>query len=182
MKFTPTRLPDVVVIEPRVFQDARGFFMETWEARKFAAGGIDARFVQDNHSSSRRWVLRGLHYQIRQPQGKLVRVTRGEAFDVAVDMRKSSPTFGRWVGEQLSAASRRMLWIPPGFAHGFLVLSEQAEFLYKCTDFYDPASERGLLWNDPAVGIEWPLPSDVQPILSNKDATAPELRSAEYFL
>jgi dTDP-4-dehydrorhamnose 3,5-epimerase len=181
MKFSPTRLPDVVLIEPQVFEDSRGFFMETWEARKFAAGGITAQFVQDNHSDSRRWVLRGLHYQIRQPQGKLVRVTHGEAFDVAVDMRRSSPTFGQWIGEYLSAQNRRMLWVPPGFAHGFLVLSERAEFQYKCTDFYDRSSERTLLWNDPALGIEWPLPAGVQPVVSAKDEAAATLASAEYF-
>jgi dTDP-4-dehydrorhamnose 3,5-epimerase len=181
MKFSPTRLPDVVLIEPQVFEDSRGFFMETWEARKFAAGGITAQFVQDNHSDSRRWVLRGLHYQIRQPQGKLVRVTRGEAFDVAVDMRRSSPTFGQWAGEYLSAENRLMLWVPPGFAHGFLVLSERAEFQYKCTDFYDRSSERALLWNDPALGIEWPLPDGVRPVVSAKDEAAPTLATAEYF-
>jgi len=169
MNFKPTRLPEVVLIEPKVFEDSRGFFMETWEQRKFAAGGIDVRFVQDNHSTSSQWVLRGLHYQLRQTQGKLVRVTQGEVFDVAVDVRKSSPTFGQWVGEILNSTNRRMLWIPPGFAHGFLVLSERVEFLYKCTDFYDPGSERTLLWNDPDVNISWPLPAGVQPIISDKD-------------
>lgn len=180
MKFSPTRLAEVVLIEPRVFEDPRGFFMETWHANKFADGGIDAQFVQDNHSSSSQWVLRGLHYQLRQTQGKLVRVTRGEVFDVAVDVRKSSPTFGRWVGEYLSEANRRMLWVPPGFAHGFLVLSERVEFSYKCTDFYDPASERTLLWNDPQLGIEWPLPSAVTPIISDKDRVGVRLAEAEY--
>lgn len=169
MNFKPTRLPEVVVIEPKVFEDPRGFFMETWEARKFAAGGIAAQFVQDNHSSSSQWVLRGLHYQLRQTQGKLVRVTQGEVFDVAVDVRRSSPTYGQWVGEYLSAANRRMMWVPPGFAHGFLVMSEKVEFLYKCTDFYDPGSERTLLWNDPAVAVAWPLPAGVMPIVSDKD-------------
>lgn len=169
MKFIPTRLAEVVLIEPKVFEDSRGFFMETWEAKKFAAGGIPAQFVQDNHSTSSQWVLRGLHYQLRHTQGKLVRVTHGEVFDVAVDVRRSSPTFGQWVGEYLSGANRRMLWIPPGFAHGFLVLSERVEFLYKCTDFYDPGSERTLLWNDPAVGVAWPLPAGVTPIISEKD-------------
>ena len=169
MIFKPTRLPEVVLIEPKVFGDARGFFMETWEARKFAEGGIHASFVQDNHSRSSQWVLRGLHYQLRQTQGKLVRVTEGEVFDVAVDVRKSSPTFGQWVGERLSAENRRMLWVPPGFAHGFVVLSERVDFLYKCTDFYDPASERTLLWNDPEIGIEWPIPPGVQPVISEKD-------------
>jgi dTDP-4-dehydrorhamnose 3,5-epimerase len=181
MKFTPTQLPEVVVVEPRVFADARGEFMETWETRKFDAAGIAASFVQDNHSCSRQWVLRGLHYQLRQPQGKLVRVTRGEVFDVAVDLRRSSATFGRWVGERLSAANRRMLWIPPGFAHGFLALSEQAEFVYKCSDFYDPASERTVLWNDPALAIRWPLPPQVEPVLSAKDLAGVLLRDAECY-
>jgi dTDP-4-dehydrorhamnose 3,5-epimerase len=181
MKFTPTRLPDVIVIEPQVFEDARGFFMETWEARKFAAGGISARFVQENHSSSRQWVLRGLHYQLRQPQGQLVRVTPGEVFDVAVDLRRSSPTVGRWVGEFLSEGNHRMMWIPAGFAHGFLVLSERVEFIYKCTDYYLPESERALLWSDPAIGIEWPLPSGITPIVSPKDEGASTLASAETY-
>jgi dTDP-4-dehydrorhamnose 3,5-epimerase len=179
MNFKPTRLPEVVLVEPKVFQDSRGFFMETWEAKKFAAGGIPAQFVQDNHSASTKWVLRGLHYQMRHTQGKLVRVTLGEVFDVAVDARKSSPTFGQWVGEHLSAENRRMLWVPPGFAHGFLVLSERVEFLYKCTDFYDPASERTLLWNDPEIGIEWPLPAGAEPILSDKDRKGVKLRESE---
>lgn len=169
MNFKPTRLAEVVLIEPKVFEDSRGFFMETWEARKFAAGGIAAQFVQDNHSSSCQWALRGLHYQLRQTQGKLVRVTRGEAFDVAVDVRRSSPTFGQWAGEYLSAANRRMLWVPPGFAHGFLAMSEKVELLYKCTDYYDPGSERTLLWNDPDVAVAWPLPPAVVPIVSDKD-------------
>ena len=179
MNFKPTRLPEVVRVEPRVFEDSRGFFMETWEAKKFAAGGIPAQFVQDNHSASSQWVLRGLHYQLRHTQGKLVRVTQGEVFDVAVDVRRSSPTFGQWVGEHLTAANRRMLWIPPGFAHGFLVLSERVEFLYKCTDFYDPVSERTLLWNDPEMGIEWPLPAGVEPIISDKDRAGSLLSTAE---
>ena len=169
MNFKPTRLAEVVLIEPKVFEDPRGFFMETWEARKFAAGGIAAQFVQDNHSTSSQWVLRGLHYQLRQTQGKLVRVTQGEVFDVAVDVRRSSPTYGQWVGEYLSAANRRILWIPPGFALGFLVMSEKVEFLYKCTDFWDPGSERTLMWNDPAVAVQWPLPAGATPIISDKD-------------
>ena len=181
MKFTRTSLPDVVIVEPRVFEDARGFFMETWEARKFAANGIDATFVQDNHSASRQWVLRGLHYQIRQPQGKLVRVTQGEVFDVAVDLRRSSPTFGKWVGEYLSESNRKMMWVPPGFAHGFLVMSERVEFMYKCTDYYAPESERALVWSDPAVGIQWPLPAGVDPIVSAKDEVASSLAQAECF-
>lgn len=169
MKFVPTEIPDVVVVEPRVFDDPRGFFMETWERRKFAAGGIDADFVQDNHSASSRGVLRGLHYQIEQTQGKLVRVTAGEVFDVAVDIRRSSPTFGKWVGVVLSGDNRRMMWIPPGFAHGFLVLSERAEFMYKCTDYYAPAHERSLAWNDAHVGVKWPLAPGQVPLLSPKD-------------
>lgn len=181
MIFKPTRLPEVVLIEPKVFGDARGYFMETWEARKFADAGIDASFVQDNHSRSGRWVLRGLHYQLRHAQGKLVRVTEGEVFDVAVDVRKSSPTFGQWVGDYLSADNRRMLWIPPGFAHGFVALSEQVEFLYKCTDFYDPASERTLLWNDPRVKVEWPIPQGIQPLVSTKDQTGVALDTAECY-
>ena len=181
MKFIPTGLPDVVIVEPAVFEDERGFFMETWQSEKFASAGIDASFVQDNHSSSHQWVLRGLHYQIRRPQGKLVRVTHGEAFDVAVDMRASSPTFGKWVGETLSAANRRMMWVPPGFAHGFLVLSERVEFMYKCTDYYSPQDERSLLWSDPALGILWPLPQGVMPIVSPKDKNANDLAAAERY-
>lgn len=181
MKFIPTAIPEVVLVEPRVFGDERGFFMETWEQAKFAAGGIDTQFVQDNHSSSRAGVLRGLHYQLRRPQGKLVRVVEGEVFDVAVDMRRSSPTFGKWVGERLSAENKRMFWVPPGFAHGFVTLSERAQFLYKCTDFYDPQSERSVLWNDPQIGIEWPLPPGMVPTLSGKDAAAPTFAAAEYY-
>ena len=181
MKFTPTRLHEVVIIEPRAFEDARGSFMETWVSSKFATGGIDESFVQDNHSTSNRWVLRGLHYQIRQPQGKLVRVVCGEVFDVAVDLRRSSKTFAQWVGARLSAADRRMLWIPPGFAHGFLALSERVDFLYKCTDYYDPTAERALRWDDPEVGIEWPMPPGARPIISEKDAAAPGLAYAECF-
>jgi len=181
MRVTPTALPEVKIIEPRVFEDARGFFMETWQEQRFAEAGIQARFVQDNHSASRQWVLRGLHYQLRQPQGKLVRVTRGEVFDVAVDLRRSSSTYGRWVGESLSESNRRMMWVPPGFAHGFLVMSERVEFLYKCTDYYSPDDERALLWNDPDVGIEWPLPAGVEPIVSNKDGNAARLHDAESY-
>lgn len=181
MEFTPTAIPDIVRITPRVFPDSRGHFMETYEERKFAAAGIHARFVQDNHSSSSRWVLRGLHSQIQQAQGKLVRVISGEVFDVAVDVRRSSPTFGKWIGEILSGENHRMLWIPPGFAHGFLVLSERAEFSYKCTDFYAPQHERSLLWNDPALNIAWPLPAGVQPVLGAKDAAAPPLSGFECY-
>lgn len=181
MKFIATSLPDVVIVEPAVFEDERGFFMETWQSERFARGGIDATFVQDNHSSSRQWVLRGLHYQLRRPQGKLVRVTHGEAFDVAVDMRASSPTFGKWIGEILSASNRRMMWVPPGFAHGFLVLSERVEFMYKCTDYYSPQDERSLLWSDTSIGIEWPLPAGVEPVVSQKDKQAAGLATAERF-
>jgi dTDP-4-dehydrorhamnose 3,5-epimerase len=182
MKFFQPSLPDVYLIEPSVFSDDRGWFMETWESKRFFTAGIQAQFVQDNHSSSRRGVLRGLHYQLRHPQGKLVRVVSGEVFDVAVDVRRSSPTFGRWVGEVLSSSNKRMMWIPPGFAHGFLAMSEQTEFVYKCTDFYDPASERTLRWDDPDVAIDWPISQQLQPILSDKDRNGKSLKEAECFL
>ena len=172
-------LPEVMLIEPKVFGDDRGFFYESWNARAFAQAGIDAAFVQDNHSRSRRGVLRGLHYQIQHPQGKLVRATVGEVYDVAVDLRRSSPNFGRAVGVTLSAENKRMLWIPPGFAHGFVVVSEVAEFLYKTTDFWHPEHERTLLWNDPALGIAWPL--DGAPALAAKDAAGLPLAAAETY-
>ena len=156
MKITPTRLPEVLLIEPDVFGDARGFFMESWHRRRFAEAGLDVDFVQDNHSRSGAGVLRGLHYQLQQPQGKLVRVVAGEVFDVAVDSRHGSPRFGQWTGEVLSEDDFRMLYVPPGFAHGFCVLSERADFLYKCTDYYNPGDEYGIAWDDPAIGIEWP--------------------------
>lgn len=179
MKVTPTALADVLLIEPRVFGDARGFFFESYNRRAFAAAGLDAEFVQDNHSRSTRGVLRGLHYQIEHAQGKLVRVTSGEVYDVAVDMRRSSPTFGQSVGMTLSARDKQMLWIPPGFAHGFLVVSEAAEFLYKTTDYWYPEFERSLLWNDPALGIAWPL---VQaPTLAAKDAAGTPLGLADAY-
>jgi dTDP-4-dehydrorhamnose 3,5-epimerase len=180
VKISDTALPGVLLIEPRVFSDARGFFLESWNRRSFREAGLDLDFVQDNHSRSARGVLRGLHYQLENPQGKLVRVTQGAVFDVAVDIRRSSPHFGRWVGYELSAENRRMLWIPPGFAHGFLVLSETADFLYKCTSLYDPPSDRGIRWDDPAIGIAWP---DVgaRPLLSAKDAEARLLADAELF-
>jgi dTDP-4-dehydrorhamnose 3,5-epimerase len=177
----PAGLPGVMIIEPRVFGDARGFFFESWNEKAFAQAGLPARFVQDNHSLSSRGTLRGLHYQMQQTQGKLVRVVAGEVFDVAVDVRRSSPTFGKWVGVTLSAANKRMLWVPEGFAHGFYVVSEQAEFLYKCTDFYDPGSERTLIWDDPQVGIQWPLQPGVQPLLSPKDLQGRRLADAETF-
>lgn len=177
---TETTLPGVRLIEPRVFGDDRGFFLESWNARSFADAGLDLAFVQDNHSRSARGVLRGLHYQRENPQGKLVRVTAGAVFDVAVDVRRASPHFGKWVGYELSDANKRMLYVPPGFAHGFLVLSDSADFLYKCTMLYDAGSDAGIRWNDPAIGIEWPL-GDVPPQLSAKDAIAPLLADAQVF-
>ena len=180
MKVIETCIPDVLIIEPKVFGDERGFFYESFNAAAFeAATGLKRQFVQDNHSKSQRGVLRGLHYQIQQPQGKLVRVVAGEVFDVAVDLRKSSPSFGRWFGTHLSAQNQRQLWIPEGFAHGFVVLSESAEFLYKTTDYYAPEHERSLLWNDPALGIQWPI--DEAPQLSAKDQAGKLLRDAELF-
>jgi dTDP-4-dehydrorhamnose 3,5-epimerase len=181
MEFEPTEIPDVIVVHPRVFGDERGFFFESWEERKFAAAGLGMRFVQDNHSRSMRHTLRGLHYQIQQPQGKLVRVVRGEVFDVAVDMRRSSPTYGRWVGIVLSEQNRRMLWVPPGFAHGFLTLSDSADFLYRCTDFRAPAHERAVIWNDPDLQVAWPLLEGVTPLVSVKDAAAVRFRDAQTF-
>jgi dTDP-4-dehydrorhamnose 3,5-epimerase len=167
MKIRPTRIPEVLLVEPDVFGDARGFFMESWHRKKFAEAGLDVDFVQDNHSRSARGVLRGLHYQLNRPQGKLVRVVTGAVFDVAVDIRKGSPTFGQWVDAELSEQNRHMLYVPPGFAHGFCVLSASADFLYKCTDFYAPECEYGILWNDPDIGIAWPG-SDFT--ISGKDA------------
>jgi dTDP-4-dehydrorhamnose 3,5-epimerase len=181
MEFEPTEIPDVVLIRPKVFGDARGFFLESWEERKFATAGLGVKFVQDNHSRSARNILRGLHYQIQQPQGKLVRVVTGAVFDVAVDIRRSSPTFGRWTGVTLSAENHHMLWVPPGFAHGFLVLSESADFLYRCTDFWAPSHERSIQWNDPDLAIAWPLAEGVTPILSAKDAAAKRFKDADYF-
>ena len=180
MKVVETSIPDVLIIEPKVFGDERGFFYESFNAAAFeAATGLKRQFVQDNHSKSQRGVLRGLHYQIQQPQGKLVRVVAGEVFDVAVDLRKSSPSFGRWFGTHLSAQNQHQLWIPEGFAHGFVVLSETAEFLYKTTDYYAPEHERSLLWNDPALGIQWPF--DEAPQLSAKDQAGKRLSDAELF-
>jgi dTDP-4-dehydrorhamnose 3,5-epimerase len=181
MEFFPTRLSGVVRIQPKAYGDDRGYFSETWQEQKFAAAGIEAHFVQDNHSHSIRHTLRGLHYQIQQPQGKLVRVVQGAAFDVAVDMRSSSPTFGQWVGFELSAQNQQMLWVPPGFAHGYLALSERVDFLYKCTDFYAPAYERSVRWDDPDVAIAWPLSAGMAPLLSPKDASAPLFKDAERF-
>ena len=169
MKFIATPLQDVYLLEPRVFGDQRGFFMETWNAATFRAAGFDLNFVQDNHSRSARGILRGLHFQTEHTQGKLVRVTAGSVFDVAVDLRRHSPSFGQWYGVSLSAENQRMLWVPPGFAHGFYVTSDYADFLYKCTDIYHPASEKTLAWNDATVGIEWPVPAGETPQLSAKD-------------
>ncbi|HHI93666.1 MAG TPA: dTDP-4-dehydrorhamnose 3,5-epimerase [Gammaproteobacteria bacterium] len=180
MKATPTSIPDVFVIEPTVFGDERGFFFESYNAKVFSElTGVKTDFVQDNHSRSARNVLRGLHYQIKQPQGKLVRVTDGEVFDVAVDLRKKSPTFGRWVGECLSAQNKKQLWVPEGFAHGFLVLSEYAEFLYKTTDYYAPEYERCIRWDDQDIAIQWP--EEIEPTLSGKDAIGVSFSTAEVF-
>jgi dTDP-4-dehydrorhamnose 3,5-epimerase len=181
VQFLPTEIPEVIIVEPRVFSDERGFFMETWERRKYAAGGIDVDFVQDNHSASVQGTLRGLHYQVQQAQGKLVRAIEGEIFDVAVDLRRSSPTFGRWVGARLSADNRRQLWVPPGFAHGFFVTSETAQVLYKCTDYYAPQHERSLRWDDPDLGIDWPLVDGIEVLLSPKDAAGLSLREADVY-
>lgn len=180
MKVIPTAIPDVLIIEPKVFGDERGFFFESFNRRRFAElTGRDVDFVQDNHSRSAKNVLRGLHYQIQQPQGKLVRVVQGAVFDVAVDIRRSSPCFGQYVAEELSAENKRMLWIPEGFAHGFMVISDTAEFLYKTTDYWAPEFERGIAWNDPAIGIRWPIQGE--PALSAKDQQAQPLAKAEHF-
>ena len=180
MHVIPTAIPNVLIIEPKVFGDARGFFFESYNEQAFArATGLSLNFVQDNHSRSARGVLRGLHYQIKKPQGKLVRVVRGSVFDVAVDLRRSSPTFGRWVGVELSESNHRQLWVPPGFAHGFVVTSELADFLYKTTDYYAPEHERCIAWNDPAIGIQWPL--DGTPALSAKDQQGVSLAQAEVY-
>jgi dTDP-4-dehydrorhamnose 3,5-epimerase len=181
VEFKQTSIPGLILVEPRVFGDERGFFMETFQLEKFSHAGIRETFVQDNHSGSVQGTLRGLHYQIRQAQGKLVRVAAGEVFDVAVDLRKSSPTFGQWEGICLSAENKLQLWIPPGFAHGFYVMSDWAEVLYKATDFYAPAWERTLVWNDPQVGIHWPLVDGNQPTLSKKDLLGNQLEEAEVF-
>ena len=182
MKFEPSAIPEVVLIHPEVFGDERGFFMETYRAQKFGAAGLPLIFVQDNHSGSQRGTLRGLHYQIKQAQGKVVRVVVGEIFDVAVDIRRWSPTFGHWVGYTLSAQNKAALWVPPGFAHGIYVTSDWAEVVYKATDYYAPQYERSLLWNDPALGITWPVPPGETPILSAKDAQGQPLAQAEVYL
>jgi dTDP-4-dehydrorhamnose 3,5-epimerase len=181
MKFIAQKIPDVVLIEPKIFEDSRGFFLETYRQQLFAEAGITARFIQDNHSCSQQGVLRGLHYQIRYPQGKLMRVIFGEIFDVAVDIRKSSPTFGQWVGVRLSAQNKNQLWIPPGFAHGFYVISESAEVTYKVDDQYAPEWERSVLWNDPEIGIEWPILNGTTPTMSQKDMVASPLKDADVF-
>jgi dTDP-4-dehydrorhamnose 3,5-epimerase len=179
MKVIDTRIPDVKIIEPSVFGDERGFFMETWNQKKFEqqVTGRPTQFVQDNHSKSKKGILRGLHYQTENTQGKLVRVVSGEVFDVAVDIRKGSPTFGQWVGEYLSAENKRQLWVPEGFAHGFYVTSEVAEFVYKCTDYYNPKFEESLKWNDRALKVEWPI--DIEPKLSDKDRHAKSIDEIE---
>ena len=180
MKFTPTPIPGVLVVEPAVYGDQRGFFMETWHAEKFRAAGLDLDFVQDNHSGSGHNTIRGLHYQVDRPQGKLVRVVAGEIFDVAVDLRRSSPTFGKWIGAALSAANRLQVYVPPGFAHGFCVTSEHAEVVYKCTDLYFPEHEHTLRWDDPEIGIAWPLGAE-PPLVSPRDAAGRSFREIPTF-
>jgi dTDP-4-dehydrorhamnose 3,5-epimerase len=181
MRSEPTALPGVLLITPDVFGDSRGYFLESWQQSKYAAAGIGPHFVQDNQSGSVRHTLRGLHYQVPSPQGKLVRVVAGSVFDVAVDIRRASPTFGKWCGYELSAENRRQLWVPEGLAHGFLVLSDFAEFQYKCTEFYAPSHERAIRWNDPELAIDWPLPAGAAPLLSPRDANAALFRDAECF-
>jgi dTDP-4-dehydrorhamnose 3,5-epimerase len=181
MEFVPTAIPAVVLVKPRVFGDTRGYFFESWEARKFAQGGLELRFCQDNENLSGRHVLRGLHYQLTKPQGKLVRVVTGAVFDVAVDLRRSSPTFGRWVGAELTEENHHMLWVPPGFAHGFVVLSESARFLYKCTEFYAPEDEHAIAWDDPDLKINWCLPAGTEPNLSARDRAAGAFRVAAVY-
>lgn len=180
-QFTPSEIPDVLLADPQVHGDARGFFMETWRESEFVKQVPDARFVQDNHSGSLGGTLRGLHYQLNKPQGKLVRVVRGAVFDVAVDLRKNSASFGRWVGSTLSAENRRQMWVPPGFAHGFLALGDHAELVYKCTDYYDATDERTLLWDDPTLAINWPLDKVGELILSAKDRAGSTLADAETY-
>jgi dTDP-4-dehydrorhamnose 3,5-epimerase len=181
MKFHKTPIDGMFLIEPQVFGDTRGFFMETWHAAKFKDAGLDANFVQDNQSRSTQWTLRGMHMQVEHTQGKLVRVTAGSVFDAVVDLRRSSPSFGRWWGAELSDQNHQMLWVPPGLAHGMLVTSESADFLYKCTDIYSPSHERTLAWDDPTVGIEWPLPAGVEPKLSAKDLIGKSFAEIEKF-
>ena len=180
-QFTPLEIQDVILITPKVFEDERGFFLESYREERFAVAGISVRFVQDNHSASTQGVLRGLHYQIKQAQGKLLRVIAGEIYDVAVDIRRSSSTFGRWVGVTLSAQNKNQVWVPPGFAHGFYVVSQRAEILYKASDYYAPQYERSLLWNDPALNIPWPLVNGMSPILSSKDVVGLPLSQVETY-
>lgn len=181
MKFLKTPIHGALLIEPQVFGDARGFFMESWRADKFSSAGVNAEFIQDNHSRSKQWTLRGLHLQVAHTQGKLVRVSSGSVFDVMVDLRRSSPSFGAWWGVELSADNYRMLWVPPGLAHGILVTSPSADFLYKCTDIYSPSDERTLAWNDPTLGVRWPLPAGVEPQLSAKDTHGKSFADIEKF-
>lgn len=181
MKYTRLAIPDIILMEPSVFGDHRGFFMETFRQDEFQTNAAQADFVQENHSKSSQGILRGLHYQIKQPQGKLVRVIQGEVFDVAVDIRKSSPFFGKWIGMTLSAENKKILWVPPGFAHGFYVLSPQAEFTYRCTDYYAPEHERCIRWNDPSLNIDWPVIQELSPILSQKDENGLLFKDAEVF-
>lgn len=181
MDLVPTRIPDVVLLKPRVFRDERGYLLESWNRSTFLDAGLAVEFVQDTHSHSAQWVLRGLHYQVQQAQGKLVRVSRGAAFDVAVDLRRSSPTFGEWVGTELSEQNNHMLWIPPGFAHGFLALTSSVDFMYKSTERYAPEHERLIVWNDPSLAIDWPLPPGTSPLVSAKDARGSDFASAECF-
>jgi len=181
VKFISTEIPGVIIVEPDVFGDHRGFFMESWHAEKFVEAGIDEQFVQDNHSRSNQGILRGLHYQIEQPQGKLVRVLSGEVFDVAVDLRRDSPTFGKWFGMTLNDIDKKMLWVSPGFAHGFYVVSEQADFFYKCTELYAPEHERAIRWDDPDLAIDWPIASGQEPVLAPKDAAAKSFKDAEVY-
>jgi dTDP-4-dehydrorhamnose 3,5-epimerase len=181
MLFEPTSIPEVILIRPRLFEDERGFFFETYQAQRFGAAGLPFIYVQDNHSGSQHGTLRGLHYQIRQPQGKVMRVVAGEIYDVAVDLRRWSPTFGKWVGVTLSAKNKAEIWVPPGFAHGFYVISDWAEVVYKATDYYAPEWERSLLWNDPALNISWPIPDGEEPILSPRDRVGKPLAHAEVY-
>ncbi len=181
MKFNKTPIADVLLIEPQVFGDTRGFFMETWQAPKFEAAGVDVDFVQDNQSRSTQWTLRGMHLQVEHTQGKLVRVTAGSVFDAVVDLRRSSPTFGKWWGAELTDENHHMLWVPPGLAHGILITSPTADFLYKCTDVYSPSHERTLAWDDPTVGIQWPMPAGVSPKLSAKDLVGKSFAEIEKF-
>jgi dTDP-4-dehydrorhamnose 3,5-epimerase len=181
MKFLETPIHGALLIEPQVFGDARGFFMESWRADKFSSAGVNAAFIQDNHSRSKQWTLRGMHLQVAHTQGKLVRVSSGSVFDVVVDLRRSSPSFGAWWGVELSADNYRMLWVPPGLAHGILVTSPSADFLYKCTDIYSPSDERTLAWNDPTLGVRWPLPPGVEPQLSAKDTHGKSFADIEKF-